>query len=171
MNRLLKPVVLVLATIYFVVDAMLMVIAHPLADWLSERRIFCGLKGWIVSLRPYPTLALFALPLILLEPAKPLAAYLAATGHVITGLSIFAAGELLKLVIVERLFAVSRQKLMSIPAFACVYGQYRQIMTRLEGTSAWQVMRRWSKITQYSIRTFVMKLKTSQKSGRISFQR
>jgi hypothetical protein len=45
-NRLLKPVILVLATVYFVVDAVLMVIVRPLADWLSERRIFCGLKGF-----------------------------------------------------------------------------------------------------------------------------
>jgi hypothetical protein len=170
-NRSIKPVILVLAIVYFVVDAVLMVIARPLADWLSERRIFCGLKGWIVSLRPYPTLALFALPLILLEPAKPLAAYLVATGHVISGLSLFAAGELLKLVIVERLFAISRQKLMSIPGFAWVYGQYRQIMARLEATAVWQAMRRWSKIAQYSIRAFVMQLKTSQKLARISFQR
>jgi hypothetical protein len=170
-NRSLKPIILVLATVYFVVDAVLMVVARPLADWLSERRIFCGLKGWIVSLRPYPTLALFALPLILLEPAKPLAAYLVATGHVISGLSLFAAGELLKLVIVERLFAISRQKLMSIPAFAWVYGQYRLLMARLEATAVWQAMRRWSKIAQYSIRAFVMQLKTSQKLARISFQR
>jgi uncharacterized membrane protein len=167
----LKPVILVLAIVYFVVDAVLMVIARPLADWISERRIFCGLKHWIVSLRPYPTLALFAFPIILLEPAKPLAAYLFATGHVISGLSIFAAGELLKLVIVERLFAISRQKLMSIPAFACVYGQYRQIMARLEATAVWQAMRRWSKIAQHSIRTFAMQLKTSQKPTHISFQR
>jgi uncharacterized membrane protein len=107
----------------------------------------------------------------LLEPVKPLAAYLAATGHIITGLSVFAAGELLKLVIVERLFAVSRQKLMSIPAFAWVYGQYRQIMTLLEATAVWQAMRRWSKIAQYSIRTFVRQLKTSQKPAGIFFQR
>jgi hypothetical protein len=170
-NRFLKPVIVVLATVYFVVDALLMVIVRPLADWLSERRIFCRLKGWIISLRPYPTLALFALPLILLEPAKPLAAYLVATGHVIAGLCIFAAGELLKLVIVERLFAVSRQKLMSIPAFAWVYGQYRQVMARLEATAAWQAMKRWSKMARYSIRTFVLQLKTSQKATRISFQR
>jgi hypothetical protein len=148
-----------------------MVIVRPLADWLSERRIFCGLKSWIISLRPYPTPALFALPLILLEPAKPLAAYPVATGRVIAGLCVFAAGELLKLVIVERLFAVSRQKLMSIPAFAWVYGQYRQIMTRLEATAVWRPMKRRSKIAQYSIRIFVAQLETSQKPARISYQR
>lgn len=170
-NRLLKPVILLLAVAYFVVDAMLMVAVRPVADWLARRRIFCGLKAWIVSLPPYPTLALFALPVILLEPAKPCAAYFAATGHVIMGLSVFAVGEVLKLVIVERLFSVSRHKLMSIPAFAWVYGQYRQIMNCLEETAVWQAVRRWSKIARHSIRSFAMQLKASQKPARISFQR
>jgi AraC-like DNA-binding protein len=38
-----------------------------------------SLRAQIVSLRPYPTLALFAVPLIVLEPVKPVAAYLAGT--------------------------------------------------------------------------------------------
>jgi hypothetical protein len=135
-NRLLKPVVVLLATVYFVVDAVLMVVARPVADWLSERRIFCGLKAWIVSLSPYPTLALFALPVILLEPAKPYAAYLVATGHFITGLTVFAVGEILKLVVIERLFSVSCQKLLSIPAFAWGYGYYCRIMTFLASCAA-----------------------------------
>jgi hypothetical protein len=170
-NRLLKPVILLLAAAYFVVDALLMVAVRPVADWLAERRIFCGLKAWIVSLPPYPTLALFALPVILLEPAKPCAAYLAATGHFIMGLSVFAVGEILKLVIVERLFSVSRDKLLSISAFAWIYGQYRQIMDCLEATTVWQAVRRWSKIARYSIRGFAMQLKASPKPARISFQR
>ena len=171
MNRLLKPVILLLAAAYFVVDALLMVAVRPVADWLAEFRIFCGLKAWIVSLPRYPTLALFALPLILLEPAKPCAAYLAATGHFMMGLSVFAVGEILKLVIVERLFSVSRHKLMSIPAFAWIYGQYRQIMNCLEATAIWQTVRRWSKMTRHSIRGFAMRLKDSSKPIRISFQR
>jgi hypothetical protein len=60
---------------------------------------------------------------------------------------------------------------MSIPAFAWVYGQYRQVMTRLEATVMWRTMRRWSKIAQYSIRSFMMQMKTSQKPAGISFQR
>jgi hypothetical protein len=170
-NRLLKPVIVLLATVYFVVDAVLMVVARPVADWLSERRIFCGLKAWIVSLSPYPTLALFALPVILLEPAKPCAAYLVATGHFIIGLTVFAVGEILKLVIIERLFAVSCQKLLSIPVFAWGYGHYYRILNALKATSVWQAVRRWSKVAQYSIRSFALHLKASQKPARISFQR
>jgi hypothetical protein len=170
-NRLLKPVILLLATVYFMVDAIVMVAARPVAGWLSGRRIFSGLKAWIVSLPPYPTLVLFAVPVVLLEPAKPCAAYFAATGHLIIGLSVLAVGEILKLVIIERLFSVSRDKLLSIPAFAWVYGQYRQIMNCLEATAAWQAVRRWSKIARYSIRSFAMQLKASQKPVRMLLQR
>src|ERR1700678_1578445 len=41
-----------------------------------------------------------------------------------TGLICLVVAEILKLILVERLFRVSRNKLMSIPAFALAYGKY-----------------------------------------------
>src|SRR5471032_2100469 len=76
-NRLLKPFVVVLAAVYFLADAIFATIAHPLARWIGEHWVFSRLQTWIRSLRPYPSLALFAVPLIILEPVKPAAAYLA----------------------------------------------------------------------------------------------
>jgi hypothetical protein len=169
-NRIFRPLVFILATVYFVVDAVFLTVAKPIADWLADRRIFDSSRDWIVSLRPYPTLALFAVPLIVLEPIKPVAAYLGATGHVMTGVAIFVVGEILKLVLVERLFTVSRDKLMSIAAFAWAYGQYRQIGDRLESTESWQAMRRWSKIVLYTVRIYLLQLKSFQRAARISFQ-
>ncbi len=170
MKRLLKPIIYVLAGIYFVLDAVFMTVAKPMADWLAQRRIFDGLRRWIVSLRPYPTLALFAVPVIILEPVKPVAAYLAATGHVVLAAEIFVLGEILKLVLVERLFVLGRDKLMSIPAFAWGYRQYRQIMDWFVATDAWQAVRRWGKIAQYKVRSYVLELRTSQRPVRISYQ-
>jgi hypothetical protein len=167
-NRLIRPLIFLLASIYFLVDAVFIAVARPVARWLADRKVFEGLKAWIVSLPPYPTLALFAVPLIVFEPAKPAAAYLAATGHLVVGLVIFVVAEILKLVLVERLFAVSRDKLMSIPAFAWAYRQYRLIRERLEATEAWQATRRLSKIAQYAVRSYLLEL--SQRSARISFQ-
>jgi len=167
-NRLLKPLIFLLASIYFVVDAVFIAVSRPVAKWLADRRVFEGLKAWIVSLGPYPTLLLFVAPLIVFEPAKPAAAYLAATGHVAMGVVVFVVAEIFKLVLVERLFAVSRDKLMSIAAFAWAYRQYRQIRQRLEETDAWQAIRRLSKIAQYTVRSYLLEL--SQRSARISFQ-
>ena len=72
-------------------------------------------------LGPYPTLVPFLVPVIILEPVKPVGAYLIATGHLVSGVSMIAIGEVLKIVLVERLFHFSRDKLMSIPAIARVY--------------------------------------------------
>jgi hypothetical protein len=92
---------------------------------------------------------------------KPGAAYLAATGQVKLGLSVLVVGEILKLVLVERLFSINRDKLMSIPAFAWAYGKYRLAMDWLESIEAWQTVRRWSGIVRFSIRNMFAELKAA----------
>jgi hypothetical protein len=169
-NRILKAVVFLLATIYFLVDAIFLSFAKSLANWIAEHWIFESLRAWIVSLPPYPTLALFALPVALLEPVKPVAAYLVGTGHVGTGLTFLVAGEILKLVLVERLFSVSRDKLMSIPAFAWLYCKYSAAKECVTSMKAWQVVRRWSHIAQYFIRSQALKLGAAQSPRRITFE-
>jgi hypothetical protein len=39
-NRVLKPVVFLLAALYFLVDAMFMTVARPLANWIAAHWIF-----------------------------------------------------------------------------------------------------------------------------------
>jgi hypothetical protein len=72
-KRILKPVTYVLATLYFLADAAFMAIAKPLSDWLAKHVVLRRLGAWIRSLRPYPSLALFSIPVIMLEPVKPVA--------------------------------------------------------------------------------------------------
>jgi hypothetical protein len=160
-NRVLKPFVVAIAAIYFLADAIFATIAYPLAQWIGELRVFARLRSWIRSLRPYPSLALFAVPLIILEPVKPVAAYLAATGHVRLGLVVLVVGEILKLVLVERLFSINRDKLLSIPAFAWAYGKYQLAKDWLESTEPWQMVRRWSRIARFSIRSALAQLRAS----------
>ncbi|MGZ5870690.1 MAG: hypothetical protein ACXWKP_01110 [Bradyrhizobium sp.] len=159
MNRILKSVIFIIAAVYIGIDAVFLTVAKPVADWVSKRRILEGLRAWIASLRPYPTLALFMVPLIALEPLKPVAAYLVATGHVRVALTTFVVGEILKLVILERLFAISRDKLMLIPAFGCTYRKFCQIRNWLEATDAWQAARHWSKVARYVVRSYAAHLK------------
>ena len=157
----MKPAIIVFAALYFVVDAAFFYVAKPLADWIGRRKIFAKLRSWISSLSPYSTLALFSVPLIVLEPAKPLAAYLVGTGHIALGISILVAAELLKLVLVERLFQISRPKLMSIPVFARAYGRWRQAIIWLESTDAWTMVRRWIWKTNFLLRSLVWQIKSS----------
>ncbi len=52
--------------------------------------------------RSRASLALFSVPVIILEPVKPVAAYLAATGQIMSSVLTLIVGELLKLVLIER---------------------------------------------------------------------
>jgi len=153
-SRILKSVIFTLAAIYFLADAIFMIVARPFANRIAEHWIFGSLRAWVVSLRPYPALALFAVPLIVLEPVKPVAAYLAGTGDIAMGMIVFVVGEVLKLVLVERLFRLNRCKLISIPAFAWTYGRYLQAKEWLKSFEAWQTARRWRRLTRYAVRSY-----------------
>ncbi|QPF94297.1 hypothetical protein [Bradyrhizobium commune] len=141
MKRILKPVTYLLAAIYFLVDAIFAAIAAPISRWMARHLEFKRLRAWIRSLPPYPSLCLFSVPVILLEPIKPVAAYLAATGQVLSAAVTFIIGELLKLVLVERLFSLTRDKLMTIPAFAWAYARFTEARAWLQATEAWRAIR------------------------------
>lgn len=81
MTRIWNTPVLILATVYFAVDEVFSYVIQPLTAWLAMKKLFERTRRWVTSLGPYPSLALFAIPVIILEPAKPVAGYLLGTGH------------------------------------------------------------------------------------------
>jgi hypothetical protein len=138
----IRPLILCLAVLYFILDALVWSIVHPVAIRLARLFPSEKLAAWVRSLGPYPTLALFLIPLIVFEPVKPLAAYLIGTRHPVEGLLVLVIGELLKIITVERLFHMSRDKLMSIRAFAVVYGFVMRWLDYLKSLPPWQAVRR-----------------------------
>ncbi len=110
MARAWNTPVFILATLYFVLDGVFSYLTQPIAEWIAKKRLFERARRWVISLPPYPSLALFAVPVIILEPAKPLAGYLIGTGHFFAGAVTFITAEVLKLTLVERLFQLNRDK-------------------------------------------------------------
>src|ERR1700744_1868103 len=161
LKRIGNLIVFAIAIIYFLLDAVFATIAIPLSRWIGAHWAFARIHRWILSLKPYPTLLLFVVPLIVLEPAKPLAAYLCATHHAALGLSTLVVAELIKLVLIERLFSVSRTKLMSIPAFAWVYGKYAAVKDCLTSLEAWPAALRWSRIVRDAARRMMLQARRS----------
>ena len=85
-----------------------------------------------------PTLALFLVPLILLEPVKPFSAYLVTSGHLVFGMLVLVLGEVLKITIVERIFHIGRDKLMTIKAFAWSYNFVSGWLAWVQSLPPWQ---------------------------------
>ena len=113
------------------------------------------MRAWIVSLPPYPTLALFVVPVIILEPLKPAGLYLMATRHFVIGIALLITGELLKLIFIERLFELSKDKLMSIRAFAWVFNHGMTILDWLQIPRVWRLAKSWrDRMKNFVERTF-----------------
>ena len=152
MARFWKTAVFNVATAYFVVDGVLFYATRPMTVWIAKRNLFERMRLWVVSLRPYPALALLAVPVIILEPAKPLAGYLMGTGHFGAAAVTFVTAEVLKLAFVEQLFQLNRNKLLSIPAFALAYRYWRQMMDLVESMAVWKASRKLAENTARLLR-------------------
>ena len=79
-KTILEPFVIVAAALYFVIDALALSSLKPLLRKIANLKLFKFIARWIASLGPYPTLTLFVVPLVLLEPVKPFSAYVIASG-------------------------------------------------------------------------------------------
>jgi hypothetical protein len=161
MARFWNTAVFAVATAYFVVDGVLSYVTRPMTVWIAKKKFFERTRLWVVSLRPYPALALLVVPVIILEPAKPLAGYLAGTGHFGLGAITFVTAEVLKLTFVEQLFQLNRKKLLSIPAFASGYYYWRRMMDLVESMEAWKAARRLADNTAHLLRTRWLQLSQS----------
>ncbi|MGY3341409.1 hypothetical protein ACVWZ4_007371 [Bradyrhizobium sp. USDA 4472] len=76
------------------------------------------LRQAIDKLGPYQSLTLLAVPVCLVEPLKLIAVAVASEGHWITGTAMIIAAYAASLLIVERLFAAVKPKLLKLNWFA-----------------------------------------------------
>lgn len=160
-RRVLKlvfaPIVVVLAILYFLIDAIVLSLVYPVTRRLGRWLPVARLMSWVAMLGPYPTLALLLVPIIVLEPLKPAAFYLMAKHHVASGTAVLVSTEIVKIVTVERLFRLCHAKLMTIPAFARVYTYTTGWLAYLEALPPWQfALRRVNQIKALSRRLVAM---------------
>jgi hypothetical protein len=141
LKNIFEAFVVVVAAVYFVIDALVLSILKPLLRKIANLKLFKFIAPWIASLGPYPTFALFVVPLVLLEPIKPFSAYLIASGHFIFGMLVLVLGEVLKITIVERIFYIGRDKLMTIKAFAWTFNFVSGWLTWIQTLPPWQAVK------------------------------
>ncbi len=140
---LLRLPLLIFATIYFLIDEVVLAAIRPIVAWAAELRLFTRFAAWLDGLAPYPTLILFLVPFAVLEPFKIGALVLLAQGKLVIGGTMLATSHLLSIVLVERLFHATRDKLLTIAWFATIYGWvsalYDWSLGRLKATAAWRI--------------------------------
>ena len=74
----------------------------------------------------------------------------------ISGLAVLGVAEILKLVLVERLFSISRDKLLSIPAFAWCYEKVLTVRRWITSLAAWRLVRTVALNVKRAVRRYVI---------------
>jgi hypothetical protein len=142
-RKILSPMVWALAVAYFLIDALFVFLVRPLGRWLDRLPAFLRAIMWIRSLGPYPSLFIFIVPLIVLEPVKPLSLYLIGTGRQIGGVLFLILGEAIKILVLEQIFRATRPKLISFRAFAWAYYRITELLTYLRSFHVWKSIYKW----------------------------
>jgi hypothetical protein len=155
LRTVLKPLVWTLAALYLLIDAISMLLLRPIARWLSRISESLRLTAWIRTLGPYASLALFLVPLVVLEPAKPISVFLMGTGHKIAGVAVLVTGEGLKILFLERIFQITRPKLMSFRWFAWAHERITRLFAYMASLAFVKITRVWIRRLRAYARRFV----------------
>jgi hypothetical protein len=97
---------------------------RPLSDLLARLArypLWAQLERLIASLPPYGALVAFAIPSVVLIPAKLLGVYFLTTGHLISAGVIIVIAKILSTALIARVFLLTKPALMQIGWFARGY--------------------------------------------------
>ncbi len=159
LGRMLNPLAQIAVAVYLVLDGVFRTLFRPISRWLAKLRLVVRLEELIARLPAYAVLALLALPFVIAEPAKVYAVYLISSGHIIVGLLLLIAAYLVSVLVVDRIFAAGKAKLITIPWFLKLWtwiSNYKdRLLTWMKSTAAWK---RTGEIKQ-EIRALVSKLR------------
>ncbi len=139
---LLSPITL-LILIFFLLEDLFLTLLRPIVRVLGQLAPFLAIGRWLRALSPYQALFAFLVPLVLLEPVKVFSLFWIGIGHFVSGALLLIGSYVLSLLIVERMFHVTRDKLLSIGWFAWCFGLVMGVRNwayaRLRSSLVWRL--------------------------------
>jgi len=134
MRRVMNAPLLAIAVIVVLVDDVFRALVIPAVRALARLGLVRRIEAGIARLPPIGILLLFLIPLAVIEPFKIYALYLLGEGRFLSALLTFALAKVVGLGLAERLFAIGREKLLSIRWFAWCHAR---ILAIRDHTHAW----------------------------------
>jgi hypothetical protein len=114
-----------LGCVEFTQQAVVQMTLHPVDLPQSRTRgRLSNARRFVEGLGPYQSLTLLLVPTAIVEPLKLVAVAVAGAGHWITGTAMIVIAYAASLLLVERLFAIVKPKLLTLPWFARLWGWF-----------------------------------------------
>ena len=139
-RRIGRAVLLAIAVLYFLIDALFLSIFRPLRRRLMALESRAHLAEWVAGLNRYVVLVLLLVPWMILEPLKPLGFWLFARHHHLSAVVLIVGSELVKLTLFEQVFDMAKPKLLSFGWFASGYRHWQESLEYLRSLPAWRAM-------------------------------
>lgn len=145
LRALLSPPLVAVAVFVFLVEEILW-------DWLA--RLMAALGRWgpvarievaIRHLPPYLAILLFVVPWAIILPVKLVALWLLATGHALSGVLLFAGGEVFGVGFLARIYVLCRPALSTLAWFVRLEGWAQAVSgwahAQLDHIALWRLAR------------------------------
>ena len=143
LKRIGHWLVIGVATLWLVIDVLFLSIVRPIREHIMAWWWMQKLRKWVCALGPHSSLALFLIPLLVLEPVKPVGALLFHRGHHVAATSVVVVGELVKLATVDQLFEMTKPKLMTFRWLAWAYSKWRTIVDLVRAPPFRRMVHHW----------------------------
>jgi hypothetical protein len=134
LGQLLRLPLLVVAVIVVLIDDAFRAAVIPGVRALARLRLVQRIEAGVAGLPAYGVLALFLVPLAVIEPLKVYGLVLFGEGRYLAGILVFVVAKVVGLGLAERLFAIGRGKLLSIAWFAACH---RRVLAVRDGAYRW----------------------------------
>ncbi|MCW5748095.1 MAG: hypothetical protein KIT36_18040 [Alphaproteobacteria bacterium] len=142
LKRLFTPPLVVIA-------ALLMLLEETLIAWLQQLMATLARLPWVAALEaraarlpPYPAMALFLLPVIILFPVKVGAVWLLAEGKVLLGGAVLLVGKVVGTAFAARIYKLLHPALATLAWFVrvetWVFGWRDRLYAAVKAMPAWQ---------------------------------
>ena len=97
-----------------------------------------SLRRRVQKLTPYFSLLILAVPMLLVEPFKFVAVFVAGKGHWLTATGMIIAAYVVSLLVVERLFRAVKPKLLMLDWFAKLWARYMALRDKVFAMFGWR---------------------------------
>ncbi len=150
-----RPAMVLLAALFlieawvwdaFVAVARLLVALIPWAAFKAR------IVAWIDRLPIFVVLAIYIIPLMIIEPLKTVSVYVMATGHFVFGIVAFIFLQFLTVGVVGVIFDLTRDRLLTVRWFAWAYGKvmiFHDFAHRLIAPYKAAAAREWRAVRQW----------------------
>src|SRR5262249_10135766 len=133
LKRLLAAPFVLIAAVIILIEDWLWDDLQRLAAAIGRLALPRQIESFLARLPPYPALALFGAPALLLLPVKLAALYFLAHGHPALGLITVIAAKVVGTALVARIYTLTCHNLLRIGWFARLHERYTGFRARVYG--------------------------------------